>query len=423
MNDNMFRISRPGVVDLELWQQQERQAATRRLAIVGDDVITGTSNIARDESNTATHQDSINQKDTGATSRLKRALPSNTESASRDKAPEALAHENDARHAKVPRVGATTKHARRRYTAQDYYAWHASEAQIQTWFNQHPCLSQRNFYIIQNHHATAKHYDLRLHLDGATLSFAIPKGLSDWDPSRRTEHRLAIETYPHGVNYSLYEGNRVGTTAVWDLGTYKLLPTFKKQRLQTKLDEQGFDLEHDTSEEEEEGDDDVDDEQAGRNVADESMAEDYLEEDKLSRKYHYAAFLPTPARYDQDPEPAQKDVQGSHRAFVLELRGKRYQGLRIRFHRTAKDIKHIPFPKAYSQANPQDPRVQPGAALEVQRRWMIDLVSKGHEDRSLGQVSLLTGRSIEDIKSDEQTSSGDTARSEEEELWRIGILA
>ncbi|SCZ87377.1 BZ3500_MvSof-1268-A1-R1_Chr2-2g04843 [Microbotryum saponariae] len=448
MTDDIFRISRPGLVDLGQWQQQERKAATRRLANRGDDdVIAGTPNTAgvRVRSATTSDQDRINATDLGqAATRLKRALPSHTQSSSSGQPADVQAHEDDPRHAKTPRTEAPNKSTRRRYTAQDYYAWHASEAHIQTCFSHHPCLSQRNFYVIQNHHATAKHYDLRLHLDGGTLSWAIPKGLSDWDPSRGTEHRLAIETYPHALDYTLYEGSRVGTTAVWDLGTYKVclagknefsfsvsgshllvfphqvLPTFKKQRLKTKLDQEGFDLDHDTSEEE---DDDAD--LTNLDVAHPTAA-DYLEEDKLSRKYHYAAFLPTPARYDQDAKPAQRDVEGSHRGFVLELQGKRYRGLRIRFHRTAKDIKHITFPKAYARANPTDPRAQPGAPLEVQRRWMIDLVTQGYEDRSIGHVSLLTGRSIEQIKAaaeSEQNSSGDTAQSEEEELWRIGILA
>ncbi|SGY15187.1 BQ5605_C013g07282 [Microbotryum silenes-dioicae] len=427
MADDIFRITRPGVADLSQWQQQERKAATRRLANKGDDdVIAGTPNTAGAGSATISHPDRINETDPfgRAASRMKRALPSRTQSSSSDRTADVQAHEDDPRHAKVPRKEAPNKSIRRRYTAQDYYAWHASEAHIQTYFSHHPCLSQRNFYVIQNHHATAKHYDLRLHLDGGTLSWAIPKGLSDWDPSTGTEHRLAIETYPHTLDYTLYEGSRVGTTAVWDLGTYKVLPTFKKQRLKTKLNKEGFDLDHDTSEDEDDDDDDLIN-QANLDVAD-PTAEDYLEEDKLSRKYHYAAFLPTPARYDQDAKPAQRDVEGSHRGFVLELRGKRYRGLRIRFHRTAKDIKHITFPKAYARANPTDPRAQPGAPLEVQRRWMIDLVTQGYEDRSIGHVSLLTGRSIEQIKAateSEQNTSGDTAQSEEEELWRIGILA
>ena len=32
--------------------------------------------------------------------------------------------------------------------------------------------------------------------------------------------RLAIETGPHPIWYSVYEGGGTGTTAVWDLGAY-----------------------------------------------------------------------------------------------------------------------------------------------------------------------------------------------------------
>lgn len=79
-------------------------------------------------------------------------------------------------------------------------------------------LAKRNFYLIQNHHATSKHWDLRVQLDGQTVSWAIPKGLSDL-PSKG---QLAIETHPHAINYTLFEGGGIGTTAVWDLGSYRV---------------------------------------------------------------------------------------------------------------------------------------------------------------------------------------------------------
>lgn len=34
--------------------------------------------------------------------------------------------------------------------------------------------------------------------------------------------RLAVETNPHPIGYTLFEGGGTGTTAVWDLGTYKV---------------------------------------------------------------------------------------------------------------------------------------------------------------------------------------------------------
>ncbi|WOO85738.1 uncharacterized protein LOC62_07G009228 [Vanrija pseudolonga] len=46
-----------------------------------------------------------------------------------------------------------------------------------TEIEQFPVLSTRNFWCIQRHQATAHHYDLRMHLNGGLLSWAIPKGL------------------------------------------------------------------------------------------------------------------------------------------------------------------------------------------------------------------------------------------------------
>lgn len=71
--------------------------------------------------------------------------------------------------------------------------------------------------------ATARHFDLRLQLDGQTVSFAIPKGLSHWNLAGvKPETRLGVMTTLHPLGYSLFEGGRDGTTAMWDCGTYKV---------------------------------------------------------------------------------------------------------------------------------------------------------------------------------------------------------
>lgn len=45
-----------------------------------------------------------------------------------------------------------------------------------------PALRKRNFFCIQRHQARALHYDLRLQLDGGTISWAIPRGLIGKNP-------------------------------------------------------------------------------------------------------------------------------------------------------------------------------------------------------------------------------------------------
>lgn len=73
-------------------------------------------------------------------------------------------------------------------------------------------------FVVQEHQATAHHFDLRLEVDGVMRSWALPKGPS-LDPAVR---RMAIEVPDHELSHNDFEGALgEGGVIVWDRGSYE----------------------------------------------------------------------------------------------------------------------------------------------------------------------------------------------------------
>jgi DNA ligase D-like protein (predicted 3'-phosphoesterase) len=73
-------------------------------------------------------------------------------------------------------------------------------------------------FVVQEHAATAHHFDLRLEVDGAMRSWAVPRGPS-LDPAVK---RLAVEVADHEKEHNAFEGALAGGgVIVWDRGTYE----------------------------------------------------------------------------------------------------------------------------------------------------------------------------------------------------------
>lgn len=73
-------------------------------------------------------------------------------------------------------------------------------------------------FVVQEHAAGAHHFDLRLEVDGAMRSWAVPKGPS-MDPAAK---RLAVQVEDHEIAHNSFEGKTEGGgVIVWDRGTYE----------------------------------------------------------------------------------------------------------------------------------------------------------------------------------------------------------
>ncbi|MCW8966686.1 MAG: 3'-phosphoesterase [Candidatus Pacearchaeota archaeon] len=90
--------------------------------------------------------------------------------------------------------------------------------------------SDKKLYVIQEHHASHLHWDLRLSINGVLKSWAIPKE----PPKTKGIKRLAISVEDHPISYAKFEGEikegyGKGTVKIWDKGTYDLIQKDKKK--------------------------------------------------------------------------------------------------------------------------------------------------------------------------------------------------
>jgi DNA ligase D-like protein (predicted 3'-phosphoesterase) len=73
-------------------------------------------------------------------------------------------------------------------------------------------------FVVQEHWASAHHFDLRLEVEGTMRSWAVPKEPS-MDPAVK---RMAIQVGDHSLSHNDFEGEiDGGRVAIWDRGTYE----------------------------------------------------------------------------------------------------------------------------------------------------------------------------------------------------------
>jgi DNA ligase D-like protein (predicted 3'-phosphoesterase) len=73
-------------------------------------------------------------------------------------------------------------------------------------------------FVVQEHQATAHHFDVRLEVDGMMRSWAVPKGPS-LDPAIK---RLAVQVEDHSMGHNEFEGRAgAGGVIIWDRGSYE----------------------------------------------------------------------------------------------------------------------------------------------------------------------------------------------------------
>lgn len=99
-------------------------------------------------------------------------------------------------------------------------------------------------FVVQLHHASIRHYDFRLEVDGVLRSWSVPKGPS----FRLSDKRLAVEVEDHPLEYGGFEGvipqgnYGAGHVAIFDRGTWRPIDDHADAAAAIKAGKLEFDL-------------------------------------------------------------------------------------------------------------------------------------------------------------------------------------
>lgn len=91
---------------------------------------------------------------------------------------------------------------------------------------------KRPVYVIQEHHASRLHWDLRFEINGTLKSWALPKGVP-----KDNEKRLAVRVDDHPIQYASFERTipsgsyGAGEVKIFDSGTFKIEPYDKEKKI------------------------------------------------------------------------------------------------------------------------------------------------------------------------------------------------